>query len=162
MSVGGSGEPDSLLHREPDDLIRGIKFIHGLPPAGRRELEGQSPRGNKIEGFGNQIANRRPRSMSVDLDEIQMRQAIHQPSPGHFPNAAKIIDVNLVDVAPGKLFRTSRDAVEHLIGPVQVVNRTEDEIETFPILFHPLATRGRSLRIVIQLEPSADFYVRIS
>ena len=90
-----------------------------------------------------------------------MRQAIDQPSPGHFPNAAKIIGVNLVDIASGKLFRASRDAVEHLIGPVQVVNGTEHEIETFPILFHPLATRCRSLRIVIQLEPSADFYVRI-
>jgi hypothetical protein len=41
------------------------------------------------------------------------------------------------------------------------MNRPEDEIEAVPVFLHPLATGGRSFRIVIQLEPRANFQAGI-
>ena len=100
--------------------------------------------------------------MSVNLDQVQMRQAIDEAGCRHLANATKIIDVDLIDVATSKLLRTGRHAVEHLIGAVEVMDRAENEIEFVPVLFHPASAGGGSLWIVIELDPRANFHVGIS
>src|SRR5438270_4782070 len=99
--------------------------------------------------------------MAVDLDQIQMRQAIDQASRSDVADAPKIIGVNIVDVATGELFGAGGDAVEHLIGAIEVMDRAENEIEPVPVFLDPGAAGGGSFRIVIQLYPSANFHVGI-
>ena len=103
----------------------------------------------------------RIRAMSMDLDQVEMRQAIDQSSRRNFANATKIIRVNLIDVATGKLRGAGRHAVEHLIRRVEIMNRAENEIESVPILLHPASAGRGSVRIVIQLDPGANFDVGI-
>ena len=99
--------------------------------------------------------------MAVDLDQVEMRQAIDQARRGDLAEAAKIIGVNLVDLAAGELFGAGRDGVEHLIGTIEIVDGAEDEIEAVPVFLHPRATGRGCFRIVIQLESGADFDVGI-
>ena len=79
--------------------------------------------------------------MSVNLDQIEMRQAIDQASRRDLANAMEIIRVDLIDVATGKLLGAGRHAVEHLIRALEKVNRPEDEIEPVPILLDPMPSR---------------------
>src|SRR5215212_9116021 len=99
--------------------------------------------------------------MAVDLDKIEVRQAIDQATRGNLANAAKVIGVDFVNVSAAKLCGAGRNAIEHLIGPIEVVNRAENEIELVPVFFYPGAPGRRSFRIVVELEPGADFYVRV-
>ena len=62
---------------------------------------------------------------------------------------------------PGELLRAIGYAIEHLTSPAEVVNGTEDEIESLPILLDPFSSGGTRLRIVIELDPGANFHVRI-
>ena len=90
-----------------------------------------------------------------------MRQAIDQPARRHFADPPKIIGVDVIDIAPGELLRALGHTIEHLISPVEVVDGTEDEIEPLPILFDPFSSGRARFRIVIQLDPGANFYVGI-
>ena len=90
-----------------------------------------------------------------------MRQAIDQTGRGDLAHAPKIILVNFVNAAPDELPRAIGYLVEHLLGIVQVMNRAEDKIEFVVILFHPLLSRDRSSRIVVELDARANFHVRI-
>src|SRR4051812_17377223 len=104
MCVGGGREADSFLDREANDFVRRIKFIHGFPPPGRRKLDRQAARCDQVERFTDEIVNRRLWSIAVDLDQVEMRQAIDKPARGDLANPAKIIAVDFVDVATAKLF----------------------------------------------------------
>jgi hypothetical protein len=97
--------------------------------------------------------------MAMDLDQIEMRQTIDQTRRGDLANPPEIIGINLVDIATGELFSAGRDAVEHLIGPIEIVNGAEDEIEPVPIFLYPRAPGGGRFRIVVQLEAGANFNV---
>ena len=99
--------------------------------------------------------------MAVDLDQVEMRQAIDQAGRGDLANAPKIIGVNLVDLATDKLFGAGRDAVEHLIVAIEVMNGAENEIELVPIFLDPRPSRCGRFRIVIELNAGADFDVGI-
>jgi hypothetical protein len=46
-----------------------------------------------------------------------------------------------------------------LIGPIEIVNGAEDEIEPVPIFLYPRAPGGGRFRIVVQLEAGANFNV---
>src|SRR4051794_13013151 len=161
MRVGGGRKADFFVDREPNNFVGGIKFVYWFAPAGRRELDGQAARRDQLERITDKIANRRCRSMAVNLDKIEMRQAIDEAGRSYLADAAKIIGVNFVDVAIGELFGPSRNAVEHLIGPIEVMDRSENEIEPIPIRLEPLAARRGSFRIVVQLDPGPDFDVGI-
>jgi hypothetical protein len=41
------------------------------------------------------------------------------------------------------------------------MDRAENEIEPFPVLLHPISTRGGRFRIVVQLDTGPDLYVGI-
>src|SRR6059058_2284792 len=99
--------------------------------------------------------------MPVDLDQIEMRQTIDQASPRDFANSPKVIVVDFVDIAANKLLRAVGNAVEHLVRIVQVMDRAEYKIEFVPVFLDPPSTRDRRLRIVVQLDSSANLYVRI-
>ena len=67
----------------------------------------------------------------------------------------------IIDIAPGELLRAIGYAIEHLISPTEVVDGTEDEIEPLRIFLDPFSSSGTCLRIVIKLDPGANFYIRI-
>jgi hypothetical protein len=99
--------------------------------------------------------------MPVDFDQVEMREAIDQTRFRDLAKSMKIIRVNLVDVAAGKLFGAGRNAVEHLVGAIEVMDRTENEIELLPIFLDPGAAGRGGFRIVIQLDPGANLDVWI-
>ena len=99
--------------------------------------------------------------MPVDLDEIEMRQAINQTGVRDLANAPKIIGIDLVEIAPGELFRADWHAVEHLVHPIQKMDRAEDEIEALPVFLDPALPRDGVDGIVIQFQARTDFDVRI-
>jgi hypothetical protein len=99
--------------------------------------------------------------MTVDLDQVEVRQTIDQAGRDNLADPAKIIGVDIVDVAAGELFGAGRDFVEHLIGAIEVMNRAKNEIEAVPVFLHPGASGSRGFGIVVQLEARADFDVGI-
>ena len=103
----------------------------------------------------------RLRPVAVNLDQIEMRQAIDQASRRDLADAPEIIGVNLIDVSTGKLFGAGRHAVEHLVVAFQVVHRTKNKIELVPVLLDPLPARRGRFRIVIQFKAGADFDIGI-
>ena len=88
-----------------------------------------------------------------------MRQTIDQPARGHLTHATKIVRVDCVDVAPGKLPLLAR-AVEHPRG-LQVVHGAEHKIETVPVTLHPCSARRPGHGIIVEFDPGADGKVRI-
>src|SRR5436305_6097388 len=100
MGVGRCRERNSFLDREPDNLLARIKFVHGFAPSGGGELDRQISRADKIECFVYDYANIAARPVAVDLDEIEVRQAINEARAGNVANPPKIIFVDFVDVAP--------------------------------------------------------------
>src|SRR6266403_1065853 len=103
MRIGRSRESNSLLQGEPDDFVRGIEFVHRFAPPRGGELDREAAPSDETQRLGHEIADRRFRTMAVDLDQVEMRQAIDQARRGDLANTPKIIGVNLVDVAAGKL-----------------------------------------------------------
>ena len=97
----------------------------------------------------------------MDFHQIQVRDAIDQSGRHHFTDALKIIGVQFIDVAPGELLRAIWYAIEHLISVAEVVDGTEDKIESLPISLDPFSSGGTRFRIVIKLDPGANFDVRI-
>src|SRR5438045_1850368 len=100
-------------------------------------------------------------AMTVDLDQIEMRETIDRARRSDTADPPKIIGVYFVDIAAGELLGAGRDAVEHLIGPIQIVNGAEDEIEPVPVFFHPGAPGPGRFRIVVQLEAGANLDIGI-
>src|SRR5437588_1994820 len=91
-----------------------------------------------------------------------MGQSIDQSSCDKFPDPAKIIRIQPIDLAVLELGRASRNTIEHLLRIVEVVNRAENEIKFVPVLFDPVSPRVGSFGIVVELDPSPNLYVRIS
>src|SRR2546425_6676599 len=112
MRIGCSRERNSFGERECDDLIRRIKFVDRFPPARGRKFNREVARSNQIEGFADDRLNLPVRSMSVNLDKVQVRKAVDQAAAGDLANAAKIISVHFIDVSTDKLFSACRNSVE--------------------------------------------------
>src|SRR5215471_4739436 len=152
---------NSLFDRELDDCVARIEFIHWFAPAGGGKLDREIARANKIQGLVNDRSDVATWTMTVNLDEIEVRQAIRQPGRGDFAHTLKIIFVDFVDAAPDKLPRAVRQAVEHLFGIIEVMDRAENEIEFVPIFLDPISTGGRGLRIVVKLDTGANLHIRV-
>src|SRR4051812_40084163 len=99
--------------------------------------------------------------MAVDLDEIEVRQAIDHPGRGNLADAAKVIGVDFVDRPAVELFGAGGNAIEHLIWPLEIVDGAENEIEAIPVLLDPGTARPGSFRIVVELETRPDFHVGV-
>src|ERR1700693_5803507 len=161
MRVGRGRKRNSLFNPELDDRVAWIKFVHGFSPAGGGKFDRETTRANEIQGFINDRADVTARAMTMDLDQVEMGQAIHQTGRGDLADAPKIVVVDLINAASDKLSRAVRNGVEHLVWIIEVMDRAEDEIEFVPILLDPLSSGSGSLRIVVQLDAGADLHVRI-
>jgi hypothetical protein len=80
--------------------------------------------------------------MPVDFHEIEVRQTIDKTRRGDFSHAPKVIGIDFVNVASDELLSAVRDAVEHLLRIVEVMDRPEDEIELVPIFLDPFSAGG--------------------
>jgi hypothetical protein len=105
MRIGRDGERNPLLHRQPDNFVRWIKFVDRFAPSRGGKLDGQPPSANNRECLLNQRGDHRSRAMPVDFHKIEMRQAIDQPAFRNRAHAAEIVGVDFIDVATGELFR---------------------------------------------------------
>src|SRR5438067_12789172 len=97
MGVGRGRERNSLFNREFNERVAGIKFVDRFAPAGGGKLDGEVARANKIQCFLNDRADVTARAMPMDLDQVEVRQAISQTGRGDPAEAPKIVDVGLVD-----------------------------------------------------------------
>src|SRR5213592_4450964 len=97
----------------------------------------------------------------MDFHQIEVGQTIHQATRSDFADTAKIIGVNFINVAFGKLLGSGWYTVEHLIGLAEVMNRAENEIESIPILLDPFSASPAGFRIVIELNAGTNLHVRI-
>src|SRR5207249_12321026 len=131
------------LYCELNDPVARVKLVHRLAPSGGGKLNREIPRANKVECFINQTADLSAQPMTVDFDQIQMGEAINQPCRCYFPDTAKIISVNLVDISAFELCGAIRHAVEHLIGAIKEMNRAQDKIELVPMLLNPVSASAR-------------------
>ena len=161
MRVRGGRKRNPSFKRELNDFVGRIKLIHRFAPAGGGKFDGEAALLNEIERFINDRADVAAWAMAVDFDEIEMRQAIDQPARRHFADPPKIIGVHVIDIASRKLLCALGHAIEHLIIAAEVVDGTEDEIESRPISLDPISSGGTRLRIVIKLDPGPNFDVRI-
>ena len=91
-----------------------------------------------------------------------MGQSIDQSGCGKFPDPAKIIRIQPIDVAVLELGRASRNTIEHLLRIIEVMNRPENKIEFVPVPFDPMSPCAGSFGIVVELDPGPNLYVRIS
>src|SRR5262245_47843296 len=105
---------NSLFDRELDVCVARLEFIDSFAPACGGQRDREMARANKIQRLVNDRSDVATWTMTVNLDEIEVRQAIHQPGRGDFAHTSKIIFVDFVDAAPDKLSRAVRQAVEHL------------------------------------------------
>src|SRR5437764_12271830 len=128
MRVGCRCEWNTLFHRQFNDSVTGIKFVHRLTPACCGKLNRQIPRANNIERFRHNRINICLWTMAVDFDKIEMRQAIDQPSRSDFADAAKVIGIKGIDIASLELLGTDRNAVEHLITAIEEMNRAQHKL----------------------------------
>ena len=88
-----------------------------------------------------------------------MRHAIDQPARRHRADAFVVIGIDFIDVAPFE-FGFLAGVIESPVA-AQEMDGAEDEIEPVPVLLDPGAARGGVDRIVIQLDPGADFEIGI-
>src|SRR5229473_3075847 len=159
MRVGRSRKANSFRNCEFNDAIARVKLIHRFAPAGGGKFNGQIARANEVESLANDRFNLRARSMSVNLDEIEVGETVDQAGRRDLANAPKIIGIDCVDLAIVELRSSLRNGVEHLIRPLEKVHGAEDKIEFVPMLLHPASPHSGMERIVIQLDPSAKRYV---
>src|SRR3954464_2108358 len=113
---------------------------------------------DNVQGLLCKLGDGSIRPMAVDFDQVEVRQAIDQSAGRDISNAFEVIAINGINIAAFELDGAARNGIEHL-GSVQVVNRTEHEIQLVPILFYPFAARGGVNRIVIEFNSRADFQV---
>src|SRR5206468_6321660 len=162
MRVGGSCKWNLSLYCEFDDPVGGVKFVDRLPPSSCRKLNRKITRTNEIERFVDNSVDLHIGSMTVDFDKVEMGEAIDQPSRGYFTDPAKVISVNCVDIAALELLGASRDAVEHPIGAIEEMDRTQNKVEFSPMSLNPFPAGSRVNWIVIELNSGADFEIGIS
>src|SRR5437667_6388258 len=122
MRVGRSCKRNPFFDRELDDAIARIKLINRFAPAGGGKFDREIARSNEIESLVDDRSNVAARPVSVDLNQIKMRQTIDQTCRGDVTHPMKVVLINLVDAAPDKLSRTVRHAVEHLRRVIEVVD----------------------------------------
>src|ERR1700736_861829 len=137
MRVGRSRKRNPFFDRELNDVICRIKFVHRFAPAGSGKFDGQIVRANEIEGLINDLANFRVWPMTMNLNQIEMRQTIDETGRGHFAHPPKVIGIKIIDVSAFELRGAGGNAVEHLRRVVEVMDRAENEIEFVQILFDP-------------------------
>src|SRR5437867_4444472 len=113
MRVRGSREWNPFFERKPDDGIAWVQLVHRLAPAGGGKFNRQIARTNELQGFIDDRADVAARAMSVNLDQIEVRQTIDESGRGNFADPAKVVCVDFVDVAADELSRAVRDGVEH-------------------------------------------------
>src|SRR5215471_2853229 len=112
MRVRGSCKWNSLFHRQFNDPVTGVKFVYRLAPSCGGELDRKIARTNKVQRFVREHINLCLWSMTMDLDEIDMRNAVNQTSRRYLPDTAKVIDVNLINVGALELPGAFGNAVE--------------------------------------------------
>src|SRR5262249_11932663 len=133
MRVRRGRKWDSLFDRELDDCVARIEFIHWFAPAAGGKLDREIARTYTVHRCVDDRSAVDIWTMTVDFDETDDQQAIHQPGRGDFAHTSKIIFVDFVDVAPDKLPHAVRQALENLFGIIEVMDRAENEIEFVPI-----------------------------
>ena len=79
MCIGSRGKGNLFLHRELNQLVTRIKFVDRFPPTGGGKFNRQIACANKVESFVRDRLYLRIRSVTVDFDQIEVRQAIDQP-----------------------------------------------------------------------------------
>src|SRR6266513_343229 len=99
--------------------------------------------------------------MTMDLDQIEVRQTIDETGRGDPAHASKIVLVNFIHAASDKLPRSVRNRVEHFLGIIEVMDRAKNEIEFVPIFLDPISSRDGSLRIVVELYARANFHILV-
>ena len=156
VRVGGNCKRNPLLYCQVNNSITWIKFAHRLAPSSGGEFDCEIPRPNKIERFIDDGADLRTRSMTMNLNEVDMSEAIDEPRCSHFANTAKVVGVNRIDITAFELPRAIWHPVEHLIGAIKEVHRAQDKIEFVPMLLDPFLASRRVNRIVIELNTGAD------
>src|SRR5438093_1726488 len=148
MRVGGCRKGNVFLHRQFDDSVGGVKFFHRLSPSGGGQLNRNVARSNEIKRFANDGVDLSVWPMAMDFYEVDMSEAIDQPSRGNFADTLKIIRVNYIDISAIELPGAGRHAVEHLIRAVEEMDRAQDKIELVPMLLDPFPPSLRAYRIV--------------
>ncbi len=144
MRVGGSRKWNAFLHRQFDDPVGGVKFVHRLAPSSGRQLNRKVARSNEIERFANDGVDLCVWPMAMDFYEVEMSEAIDQPSRGNFTDTPKIIRVNCIDISAIELPGAGRNAVEHLIRAIKEMDRAQDKIELIPMLLDPFSPSRRA------------------
>src|SRR5438874_8748188 len=80
MRVRGGRKWNANLHRQFDDSIAGIKFVHWFAPTSGGKLNRKIARTDKFKCLVDQRADVFRRSMSMDFDQIQVGKRVDQPS----------------------------------------------------------------------------------
>ncbi len=137
-----------------DDLFLGVDFRHRLAPARGRNLQRKPARSNRLQQRFDQSEHVARRPVSVNFDQIEMRQAVDHAGLGQPLHAPEIIGVDLIDGAALELGFLSA-GIEHL-GRVEVMHRTQHEIQAMPVPLHPGAAGGAADGIDVEFDPRAD------
>ena len=161
MRVGRGRKWNPLLHRQLKDSVAWIKFVDRLTPASSGKFNPKVARTNEIERFADDCVNLRIWPMTMDFDEVEMSKAVDEPNRRYFADAAKVIIVNGINIAPFELLSAHRDAVEHLIVAIKKVDGAQDKIELIPMLLDPFSPGFRVDWIIVQLDAGANFQIDI-
>ena len=161
MRVGCGRKWDSFPHGEFNNSIARIKFIDRFAPASSGKFNPKIARTNEIERFADDCVNLRIWPMTMDFDEVEMSKAVDEPNRRYFADAAKIIIVNGINIAPFELISAHRDAVEHLIVAIKKVDGAQNKIELIPMLLDPFSPGFRGDWIIVQLDAGANFQIDI-
>src|SRR5439155_15629638 len=103
MCVGRGRKWDPLFEREPNNRIARVKFVHRFAPAGGGKFDRQIAGTDEFQRFIDDRSDVSAGAMSVNLDQIEMRQTIDQSGRNDLANPAKIIRVDFVNIAADKL-----------------------------------------------------------
>src|SRR6266404_3404973 len=157
MRVGRGCEWNCFCDGELNDAIARVKFVHRFAPARGGEFNRKFAGADELERLTGNRTDFRVRAMAVNFDEIEMGETIDKSAGSDFAHASEIIRIQIVDVTTFKLLRACRNAIEHLIVALEEMHGAENEIEFVPIFLDPFSPRGRTLRIVVQLDAGANF-----
>src|SRR5437867_2034420 len=116
VRIGRSRKRNPLLHRELNQLVIWIKFIDRFPPAGGGKFNRQVACANKVESFAGDCLYLGVRPVTMDLNQIEMGEAINQPRRRDLANTTEVISIKPIDVASVELGCSLGDGVEHLIA----------------------------------------------
>ena len=161
MRVGRGCKWNPLPQREFNDSIARVKFVYRLAPTSGGKFNRKIAQANEVKRFTDDRVDLPMRSMTMDFDEIQMGEAIDQPSRCHFADTAKVIGVNSINIASVELLGASRDTVEHLVAAIEEMDGSQNKIEFVPMLLDPFSPSRRVYGIVVQLDARANFEIAI-